>query len=142
MSVYVLIKKDALGTKIINKNMKRKHEIPLMWKLPHCTMMTCWYVKDQLYYPNDNFVFFKPHYILELNSNVAKYVLNACFQQGKNALLVTDLVIASVLLSVILSNSCLLKGLTDRFISCQNPKIQTTKLTPPKTSPKSLPKPN
>lgn len=142
MNVNVLIKKDALGTKIINKNIKRKNDIPLIWKLLHCTMMTCWYVKNQLYYQNDNFVFLKPHYILELNSNVAKYVLNACFQQEKNALLVTDLVIASVLLSVILSNSCLLKGLTDRFISCQYPKIQTTKLTPPKTSPKSLPKPN
>lgn len=70
----------------------------------------------------------------------AKCDLSACFQQEKNALLVTDIVIESVLPSeILLSNYCLLKDLRDRSISCQNPKIQNTKL-PTKGSPQTLPK--
>lgn len=67
--------------------------------------------------------------------------LECLLTAGKNVFLVTDIVIASVLPSeLLLSNYCLLKDLTDRFTSCQNSKIQNTKL-PPKASPQTLPKP-
>lgn len=74
--------------------------------------------------------------ILELNLNVGKMCPECLLPAGKNALLVTEIVTASVLPSeILLYNYCLLKDLTDRFNSCQNPKSKTQKRSPQSQSP-------